>query len=968
LSLDDDMPETKAAQAGAGQPAGLSEPRFTEFGPFQLFPSQRRLSRGGATVPLGGRALDILIVLVGNAGKVVTKQELMAQVWQEVTVDESSLRSHIAALRRVLGDGTDGVRYIINVTGQGYCFVHPVTGHDRSRPVSPKGSDQSSGRPLPRRATSIIDREDDTNAITELLRRHRFVTVHGAGGIGKTTVALATADELLDTFGQQICFLDLGLLAPGDSVPDALASALGLVVRSPDPTSQVVAYLRGRRMLLVLDCCEHVIDVVAPLAEAILQEAPHVSILATSREPLMAEGEHIYALSPLDIPPDGVVLSADDMRRYSAASLFIERAYASGLRRPLNDLDAQVIADICRKVDGIALALELAAGRVSIHGLKGTASLLDGRLKLLWQGRRTAVARHRTLNATLDWSHDLASLDEQILLRRLSVFVGSFTLDEAQNVARGDDVDTIAVVEALARLVAKSLVHVDPDGEPTQYRLLDTTRAYARGKLTESGEETEVAKRHATYFKTWLEHELTGAAGRGRGPGAPGAIPLGNIRSALEWCASRPDETKLHIQLASYAAELFLDINLLTECRRCCERALSALDASMLATRDEMVLRALLGRALLLTDNTGGNTDTHFHRALEIAVALGDLSYRFRILNDLHIHYRRSAVFDRLIPVAEQAMAIADSLDDPVAAATASLMLGTSHHLVGNLASAQEALGGSMRQQVLPAQASSRLMDFQSKAQLIMARTLWLQGFPDRAVDTVREAERYKPAGALSTCQALILASDVFNFRGDWAILEDYLDRLIHHATDASLEPYQWFAMGYKGEIALRRGEVDTGLDVIREAIGRLQADRFELYLPWLRCALAEGLAVQGYWDQALDIVSGVIEAVQKGGGAYNLPELLRVHGELLAGAGNDTEAERRFRQSIVTASQQGALSWHLRTATSLARLWARHGRRSEARAMLEGVYANFTEGFGTEDLQAAKRLLETLVDHEDRQ
>jgi predicted ATPase/DNA-binding winged helix-turn-helix (wHTH) protein len=962
------MPESRAAPPDAEQQAMPPEPPFTEFGPFRLFPAGRRLARQGETVPLGGRALDILIVLVRNAGKVVTKQELMAQIWQEVTVDEGSLRSHIAALRKALGDGKDGVRYIINVAGQGYCFVHSVTGLGRVGLALPGSPDQDRGSPLPRRSTSMVDREDDTNAITDLLRRHRFVTVHGAGGIGKTTVALVAANALLDTFGEQVCFLDLGLLGTGDSVPDALAAALGLVVRSPDPTSQVVAHLRNRHMLLVLDCCEHVIDFVAPLTEAIMDEAPQVSILATSREPLRAQGEHIYALSPLEIPPDGILLGADDMRRYSAASLFIERAYASGLRRPLNDLDAQVIADICRKVDGIALALELAAGRVSVHGLKGTASLLDGRLKLLWQGRRTAVARHRTLNATLDWSHDLASSDEQIVLRRLSVLVGPFTLDDAQSVAGGDDLDTMAVIEALARLVAKSLVSVDPDGEPAQYRLLDTTRAYARGKLTDSGEETEIAKRHAAYFKTRLEHEHTGEAGRGRGPHAPGAIPLGNIRSALEWCASRPDETELHVQLASYAAELFLSLNLLTECRRCCERTLSALDASMSATRYEMALRGSLGRALLLTDNTGGTTDAHFHRALEIAEALGDLSYQFRILNDLHIYYRRAAIFNRLIPVAEQATSIAGSLDDPVAAATASLMLGSSHHLVGNLAAARTALSEAMRQQVFPAQASSKLMDFQSKAQLVMARTLWLQGLPDQAVDAVREAERYKPAGALSTCQALILAADVFYFKRDWTTLEEYLDQLIHHAAEASLEPYRWFAIGFKGEVALRRGEVETGIDIIRDAIGWLQVDRFELYLPGLKCALAEGLATRGYWDQALDLVSGVIDTVQQGGGAYNLPELLRVHGELLAGAGNDTKAERRFRQSIVTASKQGALSWHLRTATSLARLWARNGRRGEARVMLEGVYTSFIEGFGTEDFKAAKLLLNTLVEHEDNQ
>jgi predicted ATPase/DNA-binding winged helix-turn-helix (wHTH) protein len=927
-----------------------------------LFPAERRLAREGATVPLGGRAFDILILLVGNAGKVVTKQELMAQVWKGVSVDESGLRAQIASLRRALGDGTDGVRYIVNVAGQGYCFVHSLTAASTPHPLLPGGPNRNRRSSLPHRSTSMIDRDDDTNAITELLGRHRFVTVHGPGGIGKTTVALAVANRLLDTFREQVCFLDLGLLGPRDSVPDALASVLDLIVRSRDPTSHVVTYLRDRNMLLVLDCCEHVIDSVAPLAEAIMQEASHVSILTTSREPLRADGEHIYALPPLGIPPDDIVLRAEDMLRYSAASLFIERAFAGGLRRTLSDGDAQVIADICRKVDGIALALELAAGRVSVHGLKGTASLLDGRLKLLWQGRRTAVARHRTLNATLDWSHDLTSEDEQTVLRRLSVLVGPFTLDAAQAVSCGDGLDTVEVIEALARLVAKSLVNVDADGESARYRLLDTTRAYARGKLADSGEEAEVARRHAAYFRMWLEHKHERAPGQGKESSTSGAIPLGNIRSALEWCASRTDETELHIQLASYAAELFLELNLLNECRRTCERALSALDASLSGTRYEMVLHGSLGRALLLTDNSGGDTNAHFQRALEIAEALGEEAYRFRALNDLHIHYRRAAVFHRLIPMAEQAMSIARSLCDSMTAATASLMLGASHHLVGNLAAAQAALNGSIRHQILPGQASHRLMDFQSKAQLIMAQTLWLQGYPDRAVDTVREADRFEPANDLSTCQALIIALEVFRLRRDWATFEGRLDRLILLSGEASLEPYGWLGMGFKGEVTLRRGDVEPGISIIRDAIAKLQADRFELFLPWLRCTLAEGLAIRGYWDQALDLVRGEIDSILERGGAYYLPELLRVHGDLLTGAGAETEAEAQYLRSIVVAKEQTALSWHLRTAMSLARLWSRHGRSEDARRMLEGVYAGFTEGFGTDDLKAAKLLLDTFA------
>jgi predicted ATPase/DNA-binding winged helix-turn-helix (wHTH) protein len=954
------MPGSRAASSGAGQQARPPAPAFTEFGPFRLFPAERRLAREGATVRLGARALDILILLVGNAGKVVTKHELMAQVWRGVSVDESGLRAQIASLRKALEDGTDGVRYIVNVAGQGYCFVHPLTAPSTPHASSAVGPDRNRRSPLPRRSTSMIDRDDDTNAITELLERHRFVTVHGAGGIGKTTVALAVANRLLDTFREQVCFLDLGLLGPGDSVPDALASALGLVVRSRDPTAHVVAHLREHNMLLVLDCCEHLIDSVAALAEAIMQEAPHVSILATSREPLRADGEHVYALPPLGIPPDGIVLPAEDMLRYSAASLFIERAFAGGLRRTLSDGDAQVIADICRKVDGIALALELAAGRVSVHGLKGTASLLDGRLKLLWQGRRTAVARHRTLNATLDWSHDLTSAEEQAVLRRLSVLVGPFTLDAAQAVACDDRLGTIEVNEALARLVAKSLVNVDADRETARYRLLDTTRAYARGKLADSGEESEVARRHAAYFTAWLTHERAKAPGQGSG--ALEANHLGNIRSALEWCASQDDETELHIQLASYAAELFLELNLLNECRRTCERALSALDASLAGTRYEMILHGSLGRALLLTDNSGGDTDAHFQRALGIAEALGEAAYRFRILNDLHIHYRRAAVFHRLIPMAEQAMSIADSLSDPMMAATANLMLGASHHLVGNLDAAQAALNGSIRHQIYSGQASHRLMDFQSKAQLIMAQTLWLKGYPDRAVDTVREAERFEPANDHSTCQALIIAMEVFRLMRDWETFKDRLDRLILLSSEASLEPYGWLGMGFKGEVTVRRGDVEPGMSILRDAIVKLQSDRFELFLPWLRCALAEGLAIRGYWDQALDLVRGEIDSILERGGAYYLPELLRVHGDLLTGAGAETEAEAQYLRSIAVAKEQTALSWHLRTAMSLARLWSRHGRSEDARMMLEGVYAGFNEGFGTQDLQAAKLLLDTFV------
>jgi DNA-binding winged helix-turn-helix (wHTH) protein len=208
LSLGNDTSGSRAAPLGAGPQAGAPALPFFEFGPFRLFPAERRLAKQGETVPLGGRALDILLLLVGNAGKVVTKQELITQVWKGVSVDESGLRAQIASLRRALGDGMEGVRYVINVAGQGYCFVHPLTDPGTPHPSLHAYPDRSRGSPLPRRSTSMIDREDDTRAIRELLARHRFVTVHGAGGIGKTTVALAVATQLLDAFQERPCCMD----------------------------------------------------------------------------------------------------------------------------------------------------------------------------------------------------------------------------------------------------------------------------------------------------------------------------------------------------------------------------------------------------------------------------------------------------------------------------------------------------------------------------------------------------------------------------------------------------------------------------------------------------------------------------------------------------------------------------------------------------------------------------------------
>src|SRR5713226_9055716 len=471
------------------------------FGPFRLFAEQRLLLEGDRPVRLGSRAFDILAALVERPGKVVGKEQLIARAWPQTFVEESNLKIQVSALRRALGDGQGGNRYVITVPGRGYNFVAPARREAPSRAPLPPTVASSAAHNLPFAVTRMIDREEAVAALVSRLSRQRLVTVVGAGGIGKTTVALAVAERVTTNYEHGVWQVDLAPLGDPRLVPSAVATVLGLEILTEDPHAALVAALRDNRMLLLLDNCEHVIEAVASLAAALLGGARGVSILATSREPLGVAGEYEYHLGPLGSPQPSSRLTAAEAAAFPAVQLFVERVTAIVEDFALTDANAPLVVEICRKLDGLPLAIEFAAPRVAILGVEGLAARLDDRLPLLGSRRRTATPRHRTMRAVLDWSYGLLSEDEQPFFRALGIFTGGFTVEAAAAVAMGAASKRVDAINRLADLVAKSLVVADCGSAETRFRLLDTTRAYAIEKLDESSERGRLARRHAEYCR-----------------------------------------------------------------------------------------------------------------------------------------------------------------------------------------------------------------------------------------------------------------------------------------------------------------------------------------------------------------------------------------------------------------------------------------------------------------------------------
>ena len=935
------------------------------FGPFRLIAAQRLLLEGDKPVRLGSRALDILATLVERAGEVVGKDELIARAWPRTFVEESNLKFQVSALRRALGDGQGDHRYVVTVPGRGYNFVAPVRIEEPSRPPLPPTITPAGMHNLPLAVTRMIGRDDAVAALVARLSRHRLVTIVGPGGIGKTTVALAVAERIIPGYDHGVWLVDLAPLGDPRLVPSAVATVLGREIRGDDPLPGLVAGLRDERMLLLLDSCEHVIDAAASFAAAALAGAPGVKILATSREPLGVAGERGYRLGPLGSPQPSSRLTAAEAAAFPAVQLFVERVPAVVEDFVLTEANAPLVAEICRRLDGLPLAIEFAAPRAEVLGVEGLAARLDDSLSLLGAGRRTSMPRHRTMRAVVDWSYGLLTEDEQIFFRALSVFTGGFTVEAAAAVVMNAD-QRVTVIDRLADLVAKSLVVADVGGTEPRFRLLDTTRAYAIEKLDGSGEREQLVRRHAEYYRNLFERAEGEARARSTGEWlADYAREITNLRAALDWAFSSGGDGSIGVALAAAAVPVWLRLSLLNECRSRARQALGALETG--ATRDprtEMRLYAALGSSTSEPAEVGDA----FMKVLDIAESLNDREYQLRALRGLYFYHAGSGRHRAALQFAQKFHEQATNGADPNDQLYGERMMGSAKHFLGDQTSARRHLervlahhaAADHARDVVRSQDVSRFgTDLQVSARAFLARVLWLQGFSDQAVRAaeISIGEARATGHDLSLCYALAFgACQIALWVGNLAAAKDYTETLLDHSRKHSLPLLSAFGSMLQRLIAIKGGDLDGGSRLPPASLGEIAEPSFRFRFLLGLSELAEALARTRRIAEGLAVLEAGIDQ------DWVTPELLRLKGEMVllqstpAGVSTATDL---FRQALDGARRQGALSWELRAATSLARLLRDRGRCADAVACLQPVYDRFTEGFETADLIAAKQLLD---------
>ncbi|WP_374368857.1 winged helix-turn-helix domain-containing protein [Dongia sp.] len=938
-----------ALQAPAPPP-----PDAIAFGPYRLLIGEKALLLDGKPLHLGSRALDILIALAERRGTVVSHAELMQRVWPSTHVTENTLRVHITALRKALGERAAGRRYILSSSGRGYMLVASASPSGRQPHIS--GPNAS----LPQPPSRLFGREELVAGVMSRISQHRLVTLVGPGGIGKTSIAVTAAHRIAPQFADGCIFLDLSPILHGHRVAVSLATALGVDTYAGDPVQTIAQHIGSRHQLIVLDTCEHILDSVARLAAKLLAATPHLRILATSREKLWIHEEWVCAVPGLALPHPGEMLTAKHAASYPAIELFAYRSQAAGADFALTEGTAPAVTEICRKLDGLPLAIELAAARIDDLGPQELLNQLGDRFHVLVDGYRDALPRHQTLRATIAWSHDLLSSAEQALFRRLGVFRQAMNADAAASVTAGDIVSAALVSSMLQNLAAKSLLVRSENADEPRFRLLDSSAAFALEALRERGEQDETARRHAHYFRDLLEEMW------------PNEIPpdldremmrsmAEEVQAAASWAESAGD-SRLFAELVAAAVPLWLHLSLTEYCRAQAELALQWLPDAPEFRHLQMKLNAAIGGAHLSVDGAGARVRAAWSQTLDIARALDDAEYQLRALWGLWADLRNRGLYLEAFKMAQQFHEISRNTRDTGLDAyrgTGERLLGVSRFIMGEFEAGKRNLDCAldMLSSGTPPSIVAMQFDQVMLTRCNIAFMHWIQGRQTLALahteDIVRQA--IDRGHVISLCYALSdCACPLSYLGGEYDLAERYTAMLMLHSEGPHAKIWNMVGRCFEGMIAMRRGRVATGIARLEETLDGLgHIGAGPIYAQYARALMAAGRE-----GEAMAVIEREI-ANCVSGERWFLAEYHRIKGEIAVQAGAESEARESFVAALDLARAQQAFGWELRAATSLAELLNRQGRQAEARRILVPALDRYPDDEQTRDILAARAALQ---------
>ena len=649
------------------------------FGRFELQPATRQLLVDGQPVDLGARAFDVLHALIERRERLVTKEELLDLAWPGIVVEENNLPVQVSSLRRILGPDA-----IVTIPGRGYQFTLQAT-HAAARPSQHTESPTNN---LPNQITSFIGRERELAEVKQLLVQNRLVTLIGAGGIGKTRLGLQVAADSLERFPNGVWLVELASLSDPGLVPKTAATALGLKEQPGRPISQtLIEHLKDKVLMLLLDNCEHLLDGCASLVDTLVRQCPHITILATSREALRTDGEQAYRVPSLSLPDPKQAHTPVSIAPFEAVQLFTERALLARADFEVTNQNAPTLASICYRLDGIPLAIELAAARVRSLSVEEINRRLDERFRLLTGGSRTALPRQQTLRSLIDWSYDLLNDSEKRLLQRLAVFAGGWTLDAAEHVCAGEGVEERGVLDLLTSVADKSLVLAEQNDGDYRYRLLETVRQYAQDKLLESGVDQAVRTRHHDYYLALAEEAEPKLLGAEQIEWLQHLeVEHENLRAALNWSLV-PARSEGGLRLCGALLVFWVTRGHLSEGRAWCARVDEKAEGKERTAERAKMLNAAGHLAQLQGDYPAARA--RHEESLAIRRQLGDQRGVAFSLNNLANVSNEQADYDLARSLYEESLAIRRQLGDRRGIAISLGNLGLVARAQGDLLSAR---------------------------------------------------------------------------------------------------------------------------------------------------------------------------------------------------------------------------------------------------------------------------------------